>query len=153
MRTVICLSVLVVVLHAEAVTAQPSTISCPRVLCLRDPDGNPLPCKNQCRTNRDCLRGGQCCFQCGCSFCFGGFVPPPKETCKSKTCPKGQICRELPSPRCEKPGTCPDTSNIVSICVVDPLNPGCGTDSDCKGVSKCCRYGCQRSCLVPLKYD
>ncbi|XP_063601205.1 chelonianin-like [Penaeus indicus] len=45
-----------------------------------------------------------------------------------------------------RPGTCPDTSDIVGICVVTERN--CFSDSECGPGQKCCPFGCGRECLA-----
>ncbi|XP_047479804.1 chelonianin-like [Penaeus chinensis] len=57
--------------------------------------------------------------------------------------------RPRPQPR-PRPGTCPDTSDIVSICVVTERN--CFSDGECGAGQKCCPIGCGRECLAVVPY-
>ncbi|XP_037802161.1 chelonianin-like [Penaeus monodon] len=51
--------------------------------------------------------------------------------------------RPQPLPR---PGTCPDTSGIITTCEVTERN--CFSDSQCGPGQKCCPLGCGRECLA-----
>ena len=84
---------------------------------------------------------GVCCPDCpdGHDICF--------ELCGTPYCEKGTILHWAPNaccPACATP-MCPDTSDVVSICLV--RNDSCTDDLDCEQGHLCCENGCGRTCL------
>ncbi|XP_040283956.1 auswaprin-a-like [Bufo bufo] len=55
---------------------------------------------------------------------------------------------DKPPPPSEKPGGCP----ISPYRPCDPFpEDECKSDAECTGNKKCCYYGCNRNCRVPVK--
>ncbi|XP_037090129.1 keratin-associated protein 10-4-like [Pollicipes pollicipes] len=117
---------------------------------------------DSCTSDAECPKHERCC-QTGCSRRCNPVCNP---ACGAgQKCVRGGTRCMLPScplgpARCVKVGTGAEAQRKPGQCPLDDLGPcptshtdRCSGDGLCPGNQKCCRYGCQRTCVPPCKYS
>uniref|UniRef100_A0AC34RIU7 Uncharacterized protein n=1 Tax=Panagrolaimus sp. JU765 TaxID=591449 RepID=A0AC34RIU7_9BILA len=108
-------------------------------------------CAAECRSDVDCPSTSKCCFDgCGLSCMNVQFAPNPFQHRPESKLGIVRIDslkhnKEILSPLLAE---CPDLPKNGGT---QSCNTECKTDSDCRGLRRCCAVGCSRICVYPQK--